>query len=97
MVVNFFFPVSSRWKVVVFRWAIPVVFDMTTISTQRNQTQLMPILFIVRSSLKFTTCFGLSSIRPLLDHKSFIEETIQYMLQYINQFIVIQRDFVFRP
>jgi len=44
------------------------------------------MLFIARCSLKLTTCFALSSIRPSSGHKSFIEETIQYMLQYLNQY-----------
>ena len=63
----------------------------------RSQTQLVHILFIARYSLKLTACFGLSSIRPSSGHKYFIEKTTQYMLQYLNQFIVVQRDPVFRP
>jgi hypothetical protein len=49
------------------------------ISGQRSQKQLVHILFIARCSLKLTTCFGISSIRPSSGHMSFIEETIQYM------------------
>jgi len=73
------------------------VLDMIKISRQRSQTQLVHVLFIAKCSLKLTTFFGLSSIRPSSGHKSLIEETIQYMLQYLNQFVVVQRDLVFRP
>jgi len=44
-----------------------------------------------------TTYFGLSPIKPSSGHKSFIEETLQYMLQYLNRFIVVQRDLIFPP
>ena len=66
-------------------------------SRQRSQTKLVRILFIERCSLKLTICHDLSSIRPSSGHKLFIEETIQYMLQYLNQFIVVQRDLFFCP
>jgi len=51
-----------------FRWAIPVVFDMITISRKRSQTQPVYILFIARYSLKLTTFVGLSSFRPSSGH-----------------------------
>jgi len=71
------------------------VFGMITISRYRSQTQIVHILFIARCSLKLTTCFGLSSIRPLSGHKYFTEETKQYMLQCLNQFILLFNEISF--
>jgi len=79
---------------VIFRWAIPVVFDMIRVSRQRSQTQLVHILF-ARCSLKLTACFGLSSVRSSSGHKSFIEETIQYILVYKSQQDANVTEFIF--
>ena len=73
------------------------MFDMITISRQRSQTQPVHMLFIVRCSLKLTTGFDLYSIRTSSGHKSFTEKTVQYILKYLNRFIVFQRDLIFSP
>ena len=48
---------------IIFRWAIPVAFDMITISGQRSQTQLVKVIIVkyIHSSNTSTTFYKVST------------------------------------